>query len=81
MPTIEHSVVIDRPVADVFAFLADFENRSKFESDVVEAERTTDGDIGVGATFREVRKVMGWRTVTVHEIRRISALRADHVRE
>ena len=59
---------IMRPVAEVFDFLAHFENRPRFESAVVEAVPMGDGDVGVGTRYREIRKVMGFRTVTVHEI-------------
>jgi uncharacterized protein YndB with AHSA1/START domain len=53
----ENAVTIDRPVKDVFAFLADFENVPKWNYAIVETRQTSDGPVGVGTTFRQVRAV------------------------
>jgi hypothetical protein len=37
------SVTVDRPVEEVFAFLADGENDEKFSPRIVEIEKTTNG--------------------------------------
>jgi carbon monoxide dehydrogenase subunit G len=42
---------IDRPIEEVFAFLADGENDPKFSPRVLEIEKTSDGPLGVGATY------------------------------
>ena len=42
------SVVIDRPIDEVFAVLADGHNDKKFSPRVLEIEKTTDGPRGVG---------------------------------
>ena len=68
MFTVAKTQSVARPVGAVFDFLAHFENRPQFESAVVEAALITDGELGVGSRYREVRKVMGLRTTTVHEI-------------
>ncbi len=68
MPVITHSITIEAPVEFVFSFLANFENRPRFEYGVSKVERLTDGPIGVGTHFREVRKFMGRETTTVHEL-------------
>lgn len=68
MIKIEHSVVINRPVEEVFAFLEDSQNDPKWQSGVLEAEQTSEGPIDVGATFREVRKFLGRRLESTYEI-------------
>ena len=42
----EATVVVDRPIEDVFAFLADGENDPKFSPRVLEIAKTTDGPPG-----------------------------------
>jgi uncharacterized protein YndB with AHSA1/START domain len=62
------SVVIDRPVEDVFAFVADFENSPKWQSMVQESERLSPGPTSQGSTFREYAKAMGskgWVTIEI----------------
>jgi carbon monoxide dehydrogenase subunit G len=42
---------IDRPIEEVFAFLADGENDPKFSPRVLEIEKTSEGPLGVGTTY------------------------------
>ena len=56
---VKHSVVIRRPVEEVFAFLTNLGNEKRWQPDIQELGWTTDGPIGPGSTFREVRLVMG----------------------
>jgi carbon monoxide dehydrogenase subunit G len=42
---------IDRPLEEVFAFLADGENDAKFSPRVLAIEKTSEGPLGVGATY------------------------------
>ena len=53
----ENTVRIDRPVEDVFAFLADFENIPRWNYAIVETRQTSDGPVGVGATYLQVRSM------------------------
>ena len=49
------SIAVDRPVADVFAFLEDMRNHPQEEgSQVILVEKLTPGPIGVGTQFREM---------------------------
>jgi hypothetical protein len=48
---IEESVVIHRPVREVFAFLADIENWTKLQLALRESEKTSPGPVRVGDTF------------------------------
>jgi uncharacterized protein YndB with AHSA1/START domain len=50
------TIVIDRPIDEVFAFLADGENDPKFSSRVLEIRKTTDGPPGVGTVYASTVK-------------------------
>jgi hypothetical protein len=56
------SAVIDRPIDDVFAFLADGANDPKFSPRVQQIQKTTDGPIGVGTVFESKVKDAGMTT-------------------
>ena len=56
------TVVIDRPIDEVFAFLADGENDPKFSSRVLEMRKTTDGPGGVGTVYASTVKDAGVKT-------------------
>lgn len=58
----EGTVVIDRPIEDVFAFLADGENDPKFSPRVLEIAKTTDGPPGVGTVYASTVKDAGMKT-------------------
>jgi len=62
--TFTTSVVIARPIEEVFAFLARPENETNWQKDLIESRQTSDGPMGVGATGEDVRKSMGRRMVT-----------------
>jgi uncharacterized protein YndB with AHSA1/START domain len=55
---IQHEVTIhlNRPVEQVFAFLADSKNLRTWQSDLIENEQLTEGTLRVGTRFREVRR-------------------------
>jgi uncharacterized protein YndB with AHSA1/START domain len=54
--------VIERPIEEVFAFLADGENDPKFSSRVLEISKTTDGPPGVGTVYASTVKDAGFKT-------------------
>jgi uncharacterized protein YndB with AHSA1/START domain len=58
----ETTVVIDRPIEEVFAFLADGENDPKFSPRVLEIAKTTDGPTGVGTIYASTVKDAGVKT-------------------
>ena len=68
MAKIEHSVVINRPVEEVWAFMADPENDSQWVSGLVESTLTTEGPIGVGSRMRDVRRFLGRQMESTLEI-------------
>ena len=53
----ENTVTIDRPVSEVFGYLAEFENIPKWNYAIAETLQISDGPVGVGAVFRQVRSV------------------------
>jgi uncharacterized protein YndB with AHSA1/START domain len=56
------TVVIERPIEEVFAFLSDGENDPKFSARVVEIAKTTDGPPGVGTVYASTVKDAGMTT-------------------
>lgn len=61
MPSAQHSVTINRPVADVFAYVADGEKCTEWRSGVLDIRRAT-GDGSVGTTYAQgVKGPMGRR--------------------
>jgi len=52
----EVNIYINRPVEQVFAFLADAKNLHAWQSDLVENGQLTEGALRVGTRFREVRR-------------------------
>ena len=55
------TVVIDRPIEEVFAFLADGENDPKLSPRVLEIAKTTDGGGGVGTVSASTVKDAGMK--------------------
>src|SRR3954452_25210436 len=58
----EGTAVVDRPIEEVFAFLADGENDPKFSPRVQEIHKVTDGPVGVGTRFASTVKEAGMTT-------------------
>jgi carbon monoxide dehydrogenase subunit G len=56
------SAVIDRPIEEVFAFLADGTNDPKFSPRVQEIHKATDGPVAVGTVFESKVKDAGLTT-------------------
>ncbi len=61
MINLDLGTLIDKPVKDVFAFVADPNNMSKWNSAVVSLEQVTPGEVGVGTKFKSVGEMMGRR--------------------
>jgi uncharacterized protein YndB with AHSA1/START domain len=62
MPNAEHTVTIDRPVTDVFDYLADGTHNREWRAGVLEIERTSAAG-GEGATYRQVLAGPGGRRI------------------
>ena len=63
----EQTVVIDRPIEEVFAYVTDQTNTPAWQAGLVEVQRTTPGPIGVGTRHRFVRQFMGRRMEAANE--------------
>jgi len=61
MINLDFGTLIDKPVKDVFAFVADPNNMSNWNSAVVSLEQVTPGEVGVGTKFKSIGEMMGRR--------------------
>ena len=61
MTAIETSILINRPVEEVFAFAADTEKIALWAGAVTEAKQTSEGPVGVGTTSNRVTQLLGRR--------------------
>ena len=80
MTKIERSIVIDRPVHEVWEFVHDTTKDALWQTTLTESEKLTDGPMRVGTRVREVRHFLGVRIeltweVTEYEPNRTSAIR------
>ena len=57
MATFQNALTIQRPVGDVFAFLADFDNIPIWNYAILETRKTSPGPVGVGTTYRQLRSI------------------------
>src|SRR3954452_4879030 len=67
------SAVVDRPIDEVFAFLADGTNDPKFSPRVQEIRKTTDGPAGVGTVYESTVKDAGMKSSRTFEITEFEA--------
>ena len=58
----ETTVLIDRPIEEVFGFLADGQNDKKFSPRVLEIVKKTDGPVGVGTIYTSRVKDAGMKS-------------------
>ncbi|HEY5730875.1 MAG TPA: SRPBCC family protein [Anaerolineales bacterium] len=61
MINLDFGTLVDRPQKDVFDFVANPSNMSKWNSTVASVEQITPGDVGVGSKFKSVGEMMGRR--------------------
>lgn len=59
MARVEGEILIERPVWEVFDFVADERNQPRYNRRMVRAEVITSGDIGAGTEFQRELKAMG----------------------
>jgi uncharacterized membrane protein len=67
MERYELSTMINRPIEEVFGFLANLENDLKWRSEWVDARKTSEGPIGIGTRFSLFARAFGRRVETVYE--------------
>jgi uncharacterized protein YndB with AHSA1/START domain len=61
-------VAIDRPIEQVFAFVANAETAPQWREEIVDVRRTTAGPIGVGTTYQALHTHLGERAASTLEI-------------
>jgi uncharacterized protein YndB with AHSA1/START domain len=64
--SVEHTVEIDRPVDEVFAYLTDVARLPEWQESVSEVH--VDGPVAAGSRFRDVREFMGRRASSTLEV-------------
>jgi carbon monoxide dehydrogenase subunit G len=64
-----NTITINRPPAEVFEFLAHFENVPRWNYAISETRKVTDGPVGVGSRFQQTRTIpsLSEETFTVTE--------------
>jgi carbon monoxide dehydrogenase subunit G len=89
MQRVERRAVIGAPPAEVFAYLSNLDNLPEWQTGIVSTQRTSEGEMRVGATAVVTRELMGQRieaplTITEYEPARrlaigskVSGVRAD----
>lgn len=80
MAKIEHVAVFKAPIEKVFEFMNSPEKEKLYRPELIESEKTSEGPLGVGTTFREVTEFMGRRIETTAEtteyvLNKVSALK------
>jgi len=68
MATLQTSIIINRPIDEVFAYVTDLSNNVKWMTGVIAAEMTSPGSVNVGATYRFDIKTMGMTLETKGEV-------------
>jgi hypothetical protein len=68
MSRIERSVLIQRPIQEVFDFVHDITNDSLWQTTIVEQEKLTEGPLRAGSRIKEVRRFLGVRIETSYEV-------------
>jgi len=69
----EGTAVVDRPIEEVFAYLADGTHDPAFSPRVLEITRTPDGPTAVGTVFRSTVKDAGMKSSREFEITALEA--------
>ena len=66
--TFEHQLLIARSPGEVYAFLTDLGNLSRWQSNLQDVRLEREGELEVGSRFTEVREFMGRRVESMMEV-------------
>ena len=80
MTRIEHTVLIERPIEDVWAYLMDAENNPVWQAPVIEAHAEDGTDLAIGSTVQEVMQFLGRKVDVTWEVAELEPLRRSMVR-
>jgi uncharacterized protein YndB with AHSA1/START domain len=75
LPSATCGVIIDRPVAEVFAYVSDVARLPEWVAAIVEARRTSAEPMGRGSTFINVVRALGRRVEVAQEVAEYEAQR------
>jgi uncharacterized membrane protein len=59
MINVEHSIIINRPIEEVFAYVSDLRHSAEWQTGLLEVRKKTEGPLHVGTEFAFVRKFLG----------------------
>ena len=68
MVRVEHTVIICRPVQEVFEFLTDPENNRLWQDGVIKSRKISEGPVNVGTRGEDIRKYLGREFQITYEI-------------
>jgi uncharacterized membrane protein len=68
MARFEYTINVQRPIEQVFAFLANGENNHRWELEIVESRQLTDGPTRVGTRWLLVRQFLGIKIKGISEV-------------
>jgi Polyketide cyclase / dehydrase and lipid transport len=66
--TYEHSIVIDRPIEDVYKNATCLKGCVNWQTSIMHTEQVTDSPVGVGTRYKHIVKFMGMKGETQPEI-------------
>ena len=80
MVKVEGTIVINRPIEEVFAFLTNPDNAPLWQGSVLESKQTSEGPVGVGTSGQVVSQFLGRRMestwqVTEYELNKKASLK------
>jgi uncharacterized protein YndB with AHSA1/START domain len=68
MMKFEQSVVIDRPLKEVFGFATDLDTHAQWMVGLVESTHTSEGPVGLGTKYRYVMQMLGRKVETAGDV-------------
>ena len=63
----EMSMIVRRPIDEVFEYVSDLTHSAEWQSGLLEVQRTTAGSLGIGTKYTLVRQFMGRRMEASNE--------------
>lgn len=67
MVHVEWSIIIRRPIEEVFTYVSDLTHSAEWQAGIIEVQRTTEGPLGIGTKYKFVRKLFGQRAEASNE--------------
>ena len=65
---VQQSVIINRPVEKVFAYITDYRNAAKWQSNILETRVTPEGPAQEGMRVTDVRTFIGYKIESAYKI-------------